>query len=99
MANNLSEQDVLDKAGTLSFPRSVVEYFQGYLGQPPYGFPEPLRTKIIRDLPRIDERPGATMKPIDFTLLQQQLTEQFGPVRDVDVISSSLYPAVCSYSN
>ena len=27
--NNLSEQDVVDKATSLSFPNSVVEYFQG----------------------------------------------------------------------
>jgi len=45
---------------------SVVEFFQGYLGQPVGGFPEPLRTKIIRDQKRIDGRPGADMKPYDF---------------------------------
>ena len=44
--NNLSAEDVLAKAGTLSFPGSVVEYFQGYLGIPPFGFPEPLRSKV-----------------------------------------------------
>lgn len=41
--NDLSEQDVMAKAETLSFPQSVVEYFQGYLGIPSGGFPEPLR--------------------------------------------------------
>lgn len=46
--NDLSEQDVLDQAESLSFPQSVVEYFQGYLGIPPYGFPEPLRSKVLK---------------------------------------------------
>jgi pyruvate carboxylase len=46
--------------------RSVVEFFQGYLGQPVGGFPEPLRSKIIRDKKRIDERPGKDMEPYAF---------------------------------
>lgn len=29
VANNLSEREVIEKAETLSFPKSVVEYFQG----------------------------------------------------------------------
>lgn len=44
--NELTEEEVLERADSLSFPGSVVEYFQGYLGIPPYGFPEPLRTKV-----------------------------------------------------
>lgn len=44
--NELSEEDVIERGDTLSFPGSVVEYFQGYLGIPPYGFPEPLRSKV-----------------------------------------------------
>lgn len=37
VANDLTEQEVIDQAESLSFPRSVIEYFQGYLGQPPFG--------------------------------------------------------------
>ena len=44
--NNLTEEDVIERGDSLSFPGSVVEYFQGYLGIPPYGFPEPLRSKV-----------------------------------------------------
>eukprot|EP01047_Picozoa_sp_COSAG01_P110000 COSAG01_NODE_38849_length_484_cov_1.070130_2_plen_49_part_01 len=43
-ANSLSKDEVLEQAETLSLPSSVVEYFQGYLGIPEGGFPEPLRT-------------------------------------------------------
>jgi pyruvate carboxylase len=46
--NKLSEADVLAKADTLSFPSSVVEYLQGYLGIPYGGFPEPFRTRVIK---------------------------------------------------
>lgn len=41
--NKLSKQDVLDKASDLSFPSSVVEFLQGFIGQPHGGFPEPFR--------------------------------------------------------
>ena len=44
--NKLDERDVLNKAEELDFPSSVVEFMQGYLGQPHGGFPEPLRTKV-----------------------------------------------------
>ena len=46
--NDLTEEAVIERGDSLSFPGSVVEYFQGYLGIPPYGFPEPLRSKVRR---------------------------------------------------
>ncbi|KAJ1841971.1 pyruvate carboxylase, partial [Coemansia sp. RSA 2703] len=75
---------------------SVVEFFQGYLGQPVGGFPEKLRADIIRDAPRIDSRPGATMEPFDFDQLRRDLEDKWGPgsIRDVDLLSAALYPAV-----
>ena len=47
--NKLSAKDVEERAEELSFPVSVVEYFQGLLGEPPGGYPEPLRTKVITE--------------------------------------------------
>ncbi|SAL98731.1 hypothetical protein, partial, partial [Absidia glauca] len=95
VSNGLSGDDLVERAGNLSFPTSVVEFFQGYLGQPHGGFPEPLRTKIIRDLPRIDGRPGASLPPLDLVKLKEELTEQYGKsIRDYDVVSAALYPKV-----
>ncbi|KAJ3283463.1 pyruvate carboxylase [Rhizoclosmatium sp. JEL0117] len=97
VAQNLSEQDVHDRAGTLSFPQSVVEYFQGYLGQPPYGYPEPLRTKILtaKNVHPVNGRPGASMPAINMNDLKASLIEKFGDdIRDVDVLSAALYPKV-----
>lgn len=45
--NNLDEHTLVEQADTLSLPTSVVEFFQGMLGQPVGGFPEPLRTKCV----------------------------------------------------
>ncbi|GAA6058691.1 hypothetical protein JCM10212_003379 [Sporobolomyces blumeae] len=95
VANKLTKQDVLDQADKLDFPTSVVEFFQGFLGQPVGGFPEPLRTKIIRNRERIDGRPGAGMKPYDFAGAKQTLIEKFGSsISDTDVASYAMYPKV-----
>ena len=93
--NNFSKQDILDRADQLDFPSSVVEFFQGYLGQPVGGFPEPLRSKIIRNKPRIDGRPGAGLAPIDFKKVKAELRSKFGKhITDSDVTSYVMYPKV-----
>ena len=94
-SNNFSAQDVLDRAEELDFPSSVVEFFQGYLGQPVGGFPEPLRTHIIRNKPRIDGRPGASLAPIDIKKTKAELRAKFGKhITDSDVTSYIMYPKV-----
>ncbi|XP_021370630.1 pyruvate carboxylase, mitochondrial-like isoform X2 [Mizuhopecten yessoensis] len=93
--NKLTGAMVEERADELSFPVSVVEYFQGFLGAPPGGYPEPLRTKILKDKERIEHRPGESLAPIDFDKLKTSLEEKHNHViRDVDVISSALYPKV-----
>ncbi|MFO7564960.1 MAG: pyruvate carboxylase [Enhygromyxa sp.] len=93
--NDLDEQLVLERAESLSFPRSVVEFFQGHLGVPYGGFPEPLRSKILRGQPAIEGRPGASMPALDFEALERELRAKWGRyVRDVDVVSAALYPQV-----
>jgi pyruvate carboxylase len=99
--NKLTEQEVIDQAETLSFPKSVVEYFQGYLGIPHHGFPEPLRSRVLKGklLPNgksmFEARPGAEMAPYDFDAAAKQLKAKYGDkIRDVDVISHAIYPDV-----
>jgi len=88
VSNKLSKQDVIDRASKLDFPNSVIEFFQGFLGQPTGGFPEPLRSQIIRDRPRIDGRPGTDMKPFDFEGTKKMLTEKYGKsIESTDVVS------------
>ncbi|KAI8050896.1 pyruvate carboxylase [Syncephalis plumigaleata] len=96
VSNQLTAEQVKEKARSLSFPTSVVEFFQGHLGQPVGGFPEPLRSNIIKGLPPIDGRPGASMEPFDFEGLRSKLekTHNGRQVRDVDLISAALYPKV-----
>ncbi|KAF8343434.1 pyruvate carboxylase [Amanita rubescens] len=94
-SNSLSKQDVLKRADQLDFPSSVMEFFQGYLGQPYGGFPEPLRTKVIRNKPRIDGRPGSTMAPLELKKIKADLRSRFGKhITDSDVMSYVMYPKV-----
>lgn len=47
-ANNLDEAAVRQQADSLNFPSSVVEYFQGAIGIPYGGFPQPLQKQVPR---------------------------------------------------
>ena len=44
--NKLTAKDVEERAEELSFPSSVVEFMQGFIGEPHGGFPEPLKSKV-----------------------------------------------------
>ncbi len=61
VANKLDMDGVIAKAEELSFPGSVIEFFEGLIGQPYGGFPEPLRSKVsprpIRHLSSISSLP------------------------------------------
>ena len=93
--NKLTAQDVLDKAEDLSFPSSVVEYMQGLIGQPHGGFPEPLRTKILKGKKKYEGRPGADLPPLDFDKIKAALVAKFGSrVQDCDVMSYVMFPKV-----
>jgi len=76
--NKLTAADVERQAEELSFPKSVIEFFQGQLGIPHGGFPEPLRTKILKGMKRIEGRPGASMAPLDLDKLKADLIETHG---------------------
>ena len=90
--NNLSAEDVRAKAVNLSFPKSVIEFFQGLIGQPYGGFPEPLRSDILQNLERIDGRPGESMEPMDFDQLKTDLSKSYERITDYDVMSTAMYP-------
>ncbi len=93
--NDLTEEDVLTRGASLDFPDSVVEFFEGYLGQPCGGFPEELQRVILKDKKPITVRPGELLEPVDFNKLQEQLSLELGrKATDFDVIAYALYPKV-----
>ena len=94
--NKLTAKDVEERAEELSFPSSVVEFMQGFIGEPYGGFPEPLRSKILKGLAPISGRPGQHLPPMNFIQLKDELIEKHGePITETDVMSSAMYPKVC----
>lgn len=93
--NKLSAEDVKEKIDELSLPSSVIEMMSGFIGYPPGGFPEPLRTQIVKDRKIFEGRPGADLPPVDLLKLKEELIEEHGPyVTDEDVLSAAMYPSV-----
>ncbi|WP_181348953.1 pyruvate carboxylase [Thalassobacillus sp. CUG 92003] len=93
--NDLTVDDVYDKGDSLAFPDSVVEFFQGYLGQPYQGFPSQLQQIVLKGREPIETRPGELLDPIDFTALKEKLFHSLGrQVTSFDLISYALYPKV-----
>jgi len=94
VSNGLSEDGVRAKAEHLDFPSSVLEFFEGLMGQPYGGFPEPLRTHALRGRRKMDKRPGLYLDPVDFVKTRKDLDERFGGVTETDVASYIMYPKV-----
>ncbi|MFC0297617.1 pyruvate carboxylase [Geobacillus jurassicus] len=93
--NNLTEQDIFERGETLNFPDSVVEFFEGYLGQPHGGFPKELQRIILKGREPITVRPGELLEPVDFEQIKQELYDKLGrEVTDFDAIAYALYPKV-----
>lgn len=93
--NNLTEQDIFERGDTLDFPDSVVEFFEGYLGQPHGGFPKELQRIILKGREPITVRPGELLEPVDFRKLREELYHSLDrEVTDFDVIAYALYPKV-----
>ncbi|MEH7120435.1 pyruvate carboxylase [Neobacillus vireti] len=93
--NELTEQDVLIKGNSLDFPDSVVELFEGYLGQPYGGFPEELQKVILKGRKPLEVRPGELLEEVNFEHLREELFEELGrQVTDFEVLSYALYPKV-----
>lgn len=92
--NHLTADQVKERAEDLSFPKSVVEFLQGAIGIPHGGFPEPFRSHVLKDMPRVVGRPGESLPPLDFKKLKAEVMESHPHASDRDVMSAALYPQV-----
>ncbi|KAF2842950.1 putative pyruvate carboxylase [Patellaria atrata CBS 101060] len=94
VSNNLTYDDVINKAEQLDFPSSVLEFFEGLMGQPYGGFPEPLRSNALRGRRKMDKRPGLYLDAVDFDKVRKELKEKWGSASETDVASYIMYPKV-----
>eukprot|EP00966_Prymnesium_polylepis_P260320 6013567-Prymnesium_polylepis.1 len=95
VANQLDEAQVRAQADSLSFPSSVVEFFQGAIGVPHGGFPQPLQAQVVKDLPVFAGRPGAELPPLDLEAAMASLKATYGDATaETDLMSHVMYPKV-----
>lgn len=95
VSNKLSKQDVIDRADSLDFPDSVLDFFQGLMGRPYGGWPEPLRTNVLKGKRKpYDQRPGADLPPVDFKTIRKDLESKYGKITETDLASYTMYPKV-----
>jgi pyruvate carboxylase len=98
VAQGLDKVAVAEQADSLAFPDSVVNYLRGDIGIPPGGFPEPLRSKVLksRQLEPIEGRPGRFLPPYDFDEEKEYLVKRYGEnnVNEKELLSYAMYPKV-----
>ncbi|KFZ01238.1 hypothetical protein V501_10130 [Pseudogymnoascus sp. VKM F-4519 (FW-2642)] len=94
VSNKLTPEALIAKASELDFPGSVLDFFEGLMGQPYGGFPEPLRSDALRGRRKLDKRPGLFLPPIDFAKVKKEIRQKWGSVTECDIASSVMYPAV-----
>lgn len=93
--NDLTEDDIYEKGESIDFPDSVIEFAQGYIGQPYQGFPQELQRIILKGRESIKVRPGELLDPVNFTALKENLFKTLDrQVTSFDMIAYALYPKV-----
>ena len=95
--NELTPDNILEKGKNLSFPDSVVSYFKGMMGQPPWGFqPEGLQEIVLKGEQPITCRPGELLDPIDFDKVREEMSQFMPPERITmkRMLSYCMFPKV-----
>ena len=93
--NNLEPEDVYTRGHDLTFPKGVIDFFKGMIGQPVGGFPADLQKIILKDEKPLTCRPGEMLEPVDFAARKIELEEKVEhSISERDVLSAVLYPGV-----
>ncbi|EIM07826.1 pyruvate carboxylase [Planococcus antarcticus DSM 14505] len=93
--NELDEETVISRGKTIDFPESVIEFFEGYIGQPHGGFPKELQKVILKEREPITVRPGELLEPVDFDKIEKTLYDKLKrPVTSHETLAHALYPKV-----
>ena len=95
ISQDLSIEEVADPARDIAFPESVVTMMRGELSQPPGGFPEAIRAKVLKGERPIEGRAGAQMEARNLESDRTALAETLGrEVTDTELASWLMYPKV-----
>lgn len=95
VSNNLKPDDLFDESRNISFPASVVELFEGKLGQPQGGWPKELQRIILRGKTPLTKRPGEVLPETNFDKVLRELEDKLKrEPTEVDLLNHLMYPAV-----
>ncbi|MCY0896272.1 MAG: pyruvate carboxylase [Alicyclobacillaceae bacterium] len=93
--NGLDENNLMERAESLDFPASVVDFFEGKMGQPYGGFPNDLQQAVLRGRAPLTGRPGESLDSVDFAQEAKTLKEHIGRApSECEVLSYVMYPQV-----
>lgn len=93
--NQLDEETVITRGKSIDFPESVIEFFEGYIGQPYGGFPEELQRIVLKGRKPITVRPGELLDDVNFEAIKQKLDGIVeGQATMQDALAYALYPKV-----
>ena len=95
VTNDLKARDVIEGSREISYPTSVMEFFQGRLGQPTGGFPADVQDKILRGADASTDRPGAHLTPVDLEATKEEVEKKISrQISNEELMSYLMYPEV-----
>jgi pyruvate carboxylase len=95
LANNLTCEDVLNPDRDIAFPASVIDLISGGMGQPPGGFPEAVRKRVLLGKQEFHGRPGESLPPADFDAARDKVDDLLDDAPSgQDVVTWLLYERV-----
>ncbi len=96
ITRGIKTADVVNlEPGSVPFPESVIDMLSGGLGQPMGGWPKKLQRVVLGDRQPLKGRPGASLKPLNFKKIGEELSAKLKrEATDDDVFSHIMYPDV-----
>lgn len=96
VSQGLTRAEVEDPSKDVAFPDSVIDMMRGNLGQPPGGFPEAIRNKILKGEKPFLDRPGKHVPAADIDRIRSELEAQFEDLTfdNEDLNGYLMYPKV-----
>ena len=92
--NKLDRNNILERGKELTFPRSVVDYFKGMMGQSTFPLPQELSEVVLKGEKPLDTLPSKLLPPADFDAIVEKL-RKINPAAGLrQAIAYCLYPQV-----
>lgn len=93
--NDLTIDLAIERAPQLDFPKSVVDFMAGRLGQPYGGFPPALQAAVLKGQAPLTVRAGSILEDHDFEGAGQRLNARLGrQPSEQELLTDALYPKV-----